>query len=155
MLSRAAIRRCPTPAARTNSDIQICSAAYALRSSTVTGNNTCVTKHDRHRARRGRTAPARPTTRRERANPPTTQHALRARRASDQARRQPGLDADQISLYRHHQCLRALQRGTLRARQDFSGVPRDPSIPRHTDGAHDQDQPGDHTNSHIDKLNDE
>ncbi len=86
---------------------------------------------------------------------PTTQHAPRARRAPDLARRQPGLDADQISLYRHHQCLRALQRGTLRARQDFSGVPRDPSLPRHTDGAHDQDQPGDYTSDHIGKLNDE
>ena len=85
---------------------------------------------------------------------PAAKNTLRARRAADLASCQPGLDADQISLYRHHQCLRALQRGTLRARQDFSGVPRDPSVPHHTDGAHDQDQPGDHANGHIGKIND-
>jgi len=55
---------------------------------------------------------------------PAAKNTLRARRAADLASCQPGLDADQISLYRHHQCLRALQRGTLRARQDFGGVPR-------------------------------
>lgn len=56
--------------------------------------------------------------------PPTAQHTVAACRARDRAARQPGLDADRISLYRHHQCLRALQRGTPQARQDFSGVPR-------------------------------
>jgi hypothetical protein len=31
---------------------------------------------------------------------------------------------DRVSLYRHHRCLQALQRGTPQASQDFSGVPR-------------------------------
>ena len=44
--------------------------------------------------------------------------------APDLPGRQPGLDADRIDLYRHHRCLRALQRGTPQAGQDFSGVPR-------------------------------
>lgn len=38
--SRAAIPRCPTPSARADSAIQTRSAAYALRNSMVTGNNT-------------------------------------------------------------------------------------------------------------------
>ena len=38
--NRAAIPRCPTPSARADSAIQIRSAAYALRNSMVTGNNT-------------------------------------------------------------------------------------------------------------------
>ncbi|WP_234935638.1 hypothetical protein, partial [Mycolicibacterium austroafricanum] len=56
--------------------------------------------------------------------PPTAQHPAHTRRAGDRPSRQPGLDADRIDLYRHHQCLRALQRGTSQARQDFSEVPR-------------------------------
>ena len=74
---------------------------------------------------------------------------------ADLAGRQPGLDADQISLYRHHRCLRALQRGTLRARQDFSGVPRDPSVRPHPDGAHQHQQPHENPAPHISNLNDE
>jgi hypothetical protein len=54
---------------------------------------------------------------------PPTQHATAAR-APNLPSNQPGLDADRIDLYRHHQCLRALQRGTPQARQDFSGVSR-------------------------------
>ncbi|BCO33665.1 hypothetical protein MHEC_00980 [Mycobacterium heckeshornense] len=56
--------------------------------------------------------------------PPATQHPVPACRTRDLPSRQPGLDADNISLYRHHRCLRALQRGTPQADQDFSGVPR-------------------------------
>jgi hypothetical protein len=43
---------------------------------------------------------------------------------ADLTGRQPGLDADRVSPYRHHRCLQALQRGTPQARQDLSGVPR-------------------------------
>ncbi|WP_167480212.1 hypothetical protein [Mycobacterium pseudokansasii] len=56
--------------------------------------------------------------------PALTQHTITARRASDPPNCQPRLDADRISLYRHHQCLQALQRGTPQASQDFGGVPR-------------------------------
>ena len=55
---------------------------------------------------------------------PSGQHPITTTRAPDLPGRQPGLDADRIDLYRHHRCLRALQRGTPQARQDFSGVPR-------------------------------
>ena len=36
---------------------------------------------------------------------------------------------DRVSLYRHHRCLQALQRGTPQAGQDFSGVPRTHQFP--------------------------
>lgn len=70
----APILRCPAPLARVTNAAQISSAAYALRNNTVTGNNTCVTKHDRHRARRGRSRPPNPSTRRAWAypQPPST-----------------------------------------------------------------------------------
>ena len=61
------IRRCPDPSARAVNAAQIRSAAYALRSNTVTGNNTCVARQLRHRARRGRTESANPSIHRERA----------------------------------------------------------------------------------------
>ena len=102
---------------------QIRSAAYALRNNTDTGNNTCVTKQDRHRASR----PKRMTQSLDLPSPripPPAEHTVPARRTFDPTGRQPGLDADRIDLYRHHRCLRALQRGTPQAGQDFSGVPR-------------------------------
>ena len=52
---------------------------------------------------------------------PSGQHPITTTRAPDLPGRQPGLDADRIDLYRHHRCLRALQRGTAPARQDFTG----------------------------------
>jgi len=67
--NRAPISRCPPPAALATNAAQIRSATYALRSSNVTGNNTCVTAHRRHRDRRGRTGCAIPATRRTRAKP--------------------------------------------------------------------------------------
>ncbi len=67
--NRAPIGRCPPPAALTTTAAQIRSATYALRSNNDTGNNTCVTKHDRHRDRRGRTSSATPTTGLARAKP--------------------------------------------------------------------------------------
>jgi hypothetical protein len=86
---------------------------------------------------------------------PAAKNTLRARRAADLASCQPGLDADQISLYRHHQCLRALQRGTLRARQDFGGVPRTHqfliTLMVHTTKL----KPAGHATDHIGKINDE
>jgi hypothetical protein len=66
--SHTAIRRCPRPAARAVNAAPITSAASARRSSTVTGSSTCVTRHPRHRARRGRSEPT-PRTRRGRAHP--------------------------------------------------------------------------------------
>jgi len=53
-----------------------------------------------------------------------TDNTVPARRAADPTNGQPELDADNISLYRHHRCLQALQRGTPQAGQGFSGVPR-------------------------------
>jgi hypothetical protein len=61
------IRRCPSPFERAVNAAQIRSAAYALRSNTVTGNNTCVARQLRHRARRGRSESANPSIHRERA----------------------------------------------------------------------------------------
>jgi hypothetical protein len=55
---------------------------------------------------------------------PSGQHPITAARAPDLSGRQPGLDADRIDFYRHHRCLRALQRGAPQAGQDLSGVPR-------------------------------
>ncbi len=56
--------------------------------------------------------------------PPAAQHTDPTRRAADPTGRQPRLDVDRVSLYRHHRCLQPLQRGTPQAGQDFSGVPR-------------------------------
>jgi hypothetical protein len=67
--NRAPIARCPAPAVLATNAAQIRSATYALRSNNVTGSNTCVTAHARHRDRRGRTGSATPTTRRARAKP--------------------------------------------------------------------------------------
>ena len=64
---RSAIRRCPDPTAFPASATHTSSAAYALRSNNVTGSSTCVTRQARHRARRGCTGSATPTTRRGRA----------------------------------------------------------------------------------------
>jgi hypothetical protein len=100
------------------------SAAHALCNSTVTGNNTWVTLHGRQRARHGRSGSLSPSICRARAYPPAAQHTVPARRAADPTNGQPELDADNISLYRHHRCLQALQRGTPQAGQGFSGVPR-------------------------------
>jgi hypothetical protein len=70
----APIRRCPAPSARAVNTAQIRSAAYALRKSTVTGNNTWVTVHARQRARRGRSRSLSPSICRARAypQPPST-----------------------------------------------------------------------------------
>ena len=87
--------------------------------------------------------------------PPAAQHPVAARRAPDRPGRQPGLDADRINLYRHHQCLRALQRGTPQARQDFSGVPRTHqflvTLTVHTNKINPATTP----TAHIGNLNDE
>ena len=109
--------------------------------STVTGNNTWVTKHDRHRARRGRTGSAEPYHAASPGETPAAQHPVRARRTAICPARQPGLDANRINLYRHHQCLRALQRGTLASPPRLQRGAAHPSVPPHTDGAHQQAQP--------------
>ncbi len=54
---------------------------------------------------------------------PATQHTA-ATGTPNLPSSQPGLDADRIDLYRHHRCLRALQRGTPQSRQRLSGVSR-------------------------------
>ena len=64
----APIRRCPNPSARATNADQIRSAAFALRTNTITGS-TCVTAQARHRARLGRTNRASPAIRRTRAYP--------------------------------------------------------------------------------------
>src|SRR5664279_1195574 len=66
--SQTAIRRCPRPAARAVSAAPMTSTASARRSTPGTGNNTCVTRHPPHRARRGRNEPT-PRTPRRRAHP--------------------------------------------------------------------------------------
>jgi hypothetical protein len=67
----AAILRDPTPAAFADSAAPITSTRSALRSSANTGRSTCETRHDEHRARRGRTTndPATPRNDRTRAHP--------------------------------------------------------------------------------------
>jgi hypothetical protein len=81
------------------------SAAYALRSRTVTGS-TCAAPTA--------AAPSPPRTKRilqpidptERGHDlPSGQHPVTATRALDLPGRQPGLDANRIDLYRHHRCL--------------------------------------------------
>ena len=87
--------------------------------------------------------------------PPTTQHPTRAGRTGHRPADQPGLDSNRINLYRHHQCLQALQRGTPPSPPRLQRGAAHPSVPRHTDGAHEQDQPGHHTTGHIGTLNDD
>jgi len=82
--SSAAIRRYPTPVALAASAAPITTATSARRTSTNTGNNTCVTPQPVQRARRGtsRTEPPRSRTSRARACPhlaSTPQHPGHAR----------------------------------------------------------------------------
>jgi hypothetical protein len=76
----------------------------------------------------------------ETAMTPSAQHPAAAR-ACDLPGSQPGLDADRIDLYRHHRCLRALRRDPPRSRQRLQRGFAHPSVPGHTYGAHEQDQP--------------
>ncbi|EUA32713.1 hypothetical protein I553_2312 [Mycobacterium xenopi 4042] len=55
--------------------------------------------------------------------------------------RQPRLDADNISLYRHHRCLQALTARHPASPPRLQRGVAHPPVPRHTDGAHEQDQP--------------
>jgi hypothetical protein len=98
------------------------SAAHALCNSTVTGNNTWVTLHGRQRARYGRSGSLSPSICRARAypQPPNTPSRHVGQPIPPTANR----NSTNISLYRHNQCLQALQRGTPQAGQGFSGVPR-------------------------------
>lgn len=65
----APMTRCPAPPARASRAAPITCTAYARRTSTVTGNNTWVARQSEHRARRGRSNPARPRIPRARAHP--------------------------------------------------------------------------------------
>ena len=119
---------------------QITSAASARRSSTVTGNNTCVTRHPAHRARRGRSEPT-PRTPRGRAKP----HGASTPGQSGQRElpaRQPGLDPNLICLYRDQRVPPCIQHGPPAA--VFPDQRREGRCPcsdaRHTDGADHQDQ---------------
>lgn len=67
--SRAASERNPAPPAAASSATPIVSVESARRTSTDGGSSTCVTPQPRHRARRGRTTPSSPRTRRALANP--------------------------------------------------------------------------------------
>src|SRR6202171_2410549 len=152
--NRAPISRCPPPAALATNAAQIRSATYALRSSNVTGNNTCVTAHRRHRDRRGRTGCAIPATRRTRAKPHPANTPSEHRRTRHLTSCQPGLDARRIDLYRDHQCLSHYARCPRDIWQAFSGGTVHPSVPRHTDGADHQPQTRSHPGHHIGTLTD-
>lgn len=69
--SEAAIERAPAPPAFADNAAPITSTRSARRSSANTGSSTCDTRHDEHRARRGRTTtnPATPRNDRSRAHP--------------------------------------------------------------------------------------
>ena len=134
---------------------QIRSAAYALRNSTVTGNNTWVTAQARQRARRGRSGSLSPSICRARAYPQPPSTPTPARRAGDRHRPPAGTRRGQdqplpspsvppSTTARHPASRPRLQRGAAH-----------PSVPRHTDGAHEQDQPRHHTDRHIGSLNEE
>ena len=111
----------PHPLARALNAAQIHSAAYALRRNTVTGNNTCVTAHARQRARRGRTGSASPRSSGLGHNPT---RPARHRNADTHSPRQPT----------------GTRRGQDRPLPSPSVASAHPSVPRHTDGAHQQDQ---------------
>jgi len=61
--NRAAIGRCPTPDAFAANAAPITSTPSQRRSRHDTTSNTCVTRHTRHLARRGRSTPTPRTTR--------------------------------------------------------------------------------------------
>lgn len=131
---------------------QIHSAAYALRRNTVTGNNTCVTAHARQRARRGRTGSASPRSSGLGHNPT---RPARHRNADTQSPRQlTGLDADKIDLYRHHRSPTCTTARHPQSRQRLERGVAHPSVPRHTDGAHQQDQTRHDPDHDIGSLND-
>ena len=112
----------PSPSARAVNAAQIRSAAYALRKSTVTGNNTWVTVHARQRACRGRSGPPSPSICRAGypSRPAHRPHTSGSRSPGPPAATRPGqgqpLPSPSVSpstTARHPQ-----------AGQDFSGVPR-------------------------------
>ena len=98
---------------------QMRSAAHALCNSTVTGNNTWVTLHGRQRARYGRSGSLSPSICRARAypQPPNTPSRHVGQPIPPTANR----NSTNISLYRHHQCLQALQRGTRKPAKASAG----------------------------------
>ena len=115
---------------------QMRSAAHALCNSTVTGNNTWVTLHGRQRARYGRSGSLSPSICRARAypQPPNT----------------PSRHVGQpIPPTANRNSTRTTSASTVTIGAAHS------SVPRHTDGAHEQDQPRHHTDRHIGSRNDE
>ena len=115
-------------------------------------------QHVRHRAPSATSSP-RPNRISQPSNPsgtaitPPAQHTATIR-TLDLPGSQPGLDADGIGLYRHHRCLRALQRGAPQSRQRLQRGAAHPSVPRHTDGAHEQDQRHNRADHRIANLSD-
>ena len=129
-------------------------AASARRSSTVTGNNTCVTRHPAQRARRGRSGPTPRTTTRDRAKPHGREHPS-GNRARHLPARQPGLDPNLIGLYRD-QRVPPHPHGPPRCPpRPTAGGPLSNSVARHTDGADHQDQPHTHAATQIGNVTDE
>ena len=134
---------------------QMRSAAHALCNSTVTGNNTWVTLHRRQRARYGHSGSLSPSICRARAYPQPRNTPSRhvgqpipptANRNSTPEQHQP-LPSPSVppsTTARHPASRPRLQRGAAHS-----------SVPRHTDGAHEQDQPRHHTDRHIGSRNDE
>lgn len=133
---------------------QMRSAAHALCNSTVTGNNTWVTLHGRQRARYGRSGslsprsagpghtPSRPTHRPGTSGSRSHQRPTGTRRGQHQPLPSPSVPPSTTA--RHPASRPRLQRGAAHS-----------SVPRHTDGAHEQDQPRHHTDRHIGSRNDE
>ena len=138
--NRCPITRCPAPAALATTAAQIRSATYALRSNNVTGSNTCVTKQERHRDRRGRTGSTNPATGRERAKP----HPANTPSGHDGHDTSPAANRDSTRTGSTSTVTISAFRTTHGApgglRQEISGGAVHPSVPRHTDGADHQDQ---------------
>ena len=152
--NRAPITRCPTPTALATTAAQISSTAYPLRSNNVTGNNTCVTAHPRHRDRRGRTGSAIPTTRRARAKPHRTNTPSghdghdTSPPASRDSTRSESTSTVTISAFRTTHGAPEI------SARKFSGGAVHPSVPRHTDGADHQHQTQSQPGHHIGTLTD-
>jgi len=133
---------------------QMRSAAHALCNRSVTGNNTWVTLHGRQRARYGRSGslsprsagpghtPSRPTHRPGTSGSRSHQRPTGTRRGQHQPLPSPSVPPSTTA--RHPASRPRLQRGAAHS-----------SVPRHTDGAHEQDQPRHHTDRHIGSRNDE
>ncbi|TCN53557.1 hypothetical protein EV641_106203 [Rhodococcus sp. SMB37] len=134
-------RPMPEPRALATNAANTNSARYARRSNNDTGNSTCVTPHERQRARRGRTRVSVPAITRGRAysQPPSSPAPQPGQPIPPAARRDSTrtgststvtIDASRITATPPRESARITGGGAAQ-----------PSVPRHTDGADDHDQP--------------